>query len=60
MLPDVIAVIAGVEHVSVAQYIVAIKKPRDIINKLIDWLKGTKSRAVELIIIFDLSVTLPV
>ena len=59
MLPDMITIIASVEHVGVVQDAVVIKKPEDIVNKLINRLKSTKPRAVKFIIVFDLSVTLP-
>ena len=42
MLPNMIAIIASVEHVSVIQDIVVIKKAENTVNKLIDGLKGTE------------------
>ena len=58
MLPNMIAIIASVEHVSVIQDIVVIKKAENTVNKLIDRLKGTEPRPVKLIIVFKLGVIL--
>ena len=58
MLPDMIAVIAGVEHVGILQDVIVVKKLENIVNEFVNRLKSTEPRAVEFIVVFDLGITL--
>ena len=57
-LSDMITVVTGVDHVGIVHNTLVVKKLKNIINGVIDRLKRTEPRPMEVIIAFDLSVTL--
>lgn len=58
MLPNMIPVVASVDQVCVVQDTIILETFNDYFDKLINGLKSAESRAVEFIVVFDLSLIL--